>query len=58
MSDPNAYVMLISSLPNPEPIFLAKQTPLSRLKLDQRLRVLTPDDAAAARRWRRSTTTC
>ena len=46
MSDPNAYVMLISSLPNPEPIFLAKQTPLSRLKLDQRLRVLTPDDAA------------
>ena len=49
MSDPDAYVMLISSLPTPEPIFLAKQTPLSRLKLDQRLRVLTPGHAAVLR---------
>lgn len=49
MSDPNAYVMLISSLPKPEPIFIAKQTPLSRLKLDQRLRVLTPGHAAVLR---------
>lgn len=43
MSDP--YIMLISSLPSPEALFLAKQPPLSRLKLDQRLRVLTPEDA-------------
>lgn len=47
MSDPNAYVMLLSSLPSPEALFLAKQPPLSRLKLDQRLRVLTEEDAAA-----------
>ncbi len=59
MSDPNAYVMLISSLPSPEALFLAKQPPLSRLKLDQRLRVLDPDDAEAlgliedALTWRR-----
>ncbi|MGI9507737.1 MAG: hypothetical protein ACR2QJ_00130 [Geminicoccaceae bacterium] len=45
MSDPSAYVMLISSLPNPEALFLAKQPPLSRLKLDQRLRILTEEDA-------------
>lgn len=50
MSDPNAYVMLISSLPKPEPIFVAKQTPLSRLKLDQRLRVLPPGHAAVLHR--------
>lgn len=47
MSDPNAYIMLISSLPSPEALFLAKQPPLSRLKLDVRLRVLTPEDAQA-----------
>lgn len=46
MSDPDAYVMLISSLPSPEALFLSKQPPLSRLKLDQRLRVLAPDHAA------------
>ncbi len=45
MSDPNAYIMLISSLPSPEALFLAKRPPLSRLRLDQRLRVLTPEDA-------------
>lgn len=49
MSDPNAYVMLISSLPTPEALFLAKQPPLSRLKLDQRLRVLAPEDAETLR---------
>ena len=32
--------MLMSSLPSPEALFLAKRPPLSRLKLDQRLRVL------------------
>ena len=41
MPDPDAYVMLIGSLPSPEALFLAKQPPLSRLKLDQRLRVLS-----------------
>lgn len=45
MSDPNAYIMLISSLPRPEALFLAKRPPLSRLKLDRRLRVLAPEDA-------------
>ncbi len=45
MSQADAYVMLISSLPNPESLFRAKRPPLSRLKLDQRLRVLTAEDA-------------
>lgn len=45
MSDPHAYVMLISSLPSPEALFLAKQPPLSRLRLDQRLRILEQEDA-------------
>ncbi len=47
MSDPNAYIMLISSLPSPEALFLAKRPPLSRLKLERRLRVLAPEDARA-----------
>ena len=37
------YVMLIASLPRPGPLFVLKQTPLSRFKLEQRLRVLTPE---------------
>lgn len=45
MEDPDRYIMLISGLPSPEAIFVAKQPPLSRLKLDLRLRVLTPEDA-------------
>lgn len=45
MSDPNAYIMLMTSLPSPEALFLAKRPPLSRLKLDSRLRVLAPEDA-------------
>lgn len=44
MSDPDAYIMLVSSLPNPQALFLAKRPPLSRLRLDQRLRVLTEED--------------
>lgn len=47
MSDPNVYVMLMSSLPSPEALFLAKRPPLSRLKLDRRLRVLAPGHARA-----------
>ncbi len=44
-NDTDAYIMLISGLPSTEAIFLAKQPPLSRLKLDRRLRVLTPEHA-------------
>jgi len=47
MSDPNVYIMLMSSLPSPEALFLAKRPPLSRLKLDRRLRVLAPEHARA-----------
>jgi hypothetical protein len=49
MSDPDAYVMLISSLPRPEALFLSKRPPLSRLKLEQRLRMLVPEDLAVIR---------
>jgi hypothetical protein len=45
MRDPNAYTMLISGLPRPEALFRAKRPPLSRLKLERRLRVLAPEDA-------------
>jgi len=45
MSDPNAYTMLLASLPSPGALFLAKRPPLSRLRLEARLRVLVPEDA-------------
>ncbi len=45
MSHPNVYIMLMSSLPSPEALFLAKRPPLSRLKLESRLRILTPEHA-------------
>ncbi len=45
-TDPDAYVTLIASLPSREELFVAKQAPLSRLKLDQRLRVLSDEDSA------------
>ncbi|WP_170750526.1 hypothetical protein [Ruegeria lacuscaerulensis] len=44
MSDPDAYIALISSLPGSERLFVAKQPPISRLRLDRRLRALTPED--------------
>ena len=44
MSGANAYIMLMSSLPGAERLFLAKRPPLSRLKLDRRLSVLAPED--------------
>lgn len=44
------YVMLISSLPFHGPLFGAHHTPLSRLRLEQRLRVLEPEDARTLRR--------
>ena len=46
MADAYLYVMLISSLPQPVSLFGAKQTPISRIKLERRLRMLTPEDAA------------
>ncbi|WP_100641720.1 DUF2764 family protein [Alteromonas facilis] len=36
------YVMLISSLPSPNGLFKSSHTPLSRIKLEQRLSVLSP----------------
>ncbi len=45
MSDPNAYIALICSLPGSERLFVAKQPPLSRLRLDRRLKALTPGDS-------------
>jgi len=44
------YVMLICSLPFHGPLFGARHTPLSRLRLEQRLRVLEPEDADTLRR--------
>ncbi|GAA6161174.1 hypothetical protein NBRC116589_33480 [Ruegeria sp. HU-ET01832] len=49
MSDPDAYIALISSLPGSERLFIAKQPPISRLRLDRRLRALTPEDAQVLR---------
>ena len=46
-TDQDAYVALIASLPSRETLFVAKQAPLSRLKLDQRLRVLSEEDSAS-----------
>ncbi len=45
MSGPDAYIALISSLPGSERLFIAKQPPLSRLRLDRRLTALMPEDA-------------
>ncbi len=49
MSDPNAYTMLLTSLPSPAALFMAKRPPLSRLRLEARLRVLAPEDAEVLR---------
>jgi hypothetical protein len=40
------YAMLISSLPYHGVLFGARQTPLSRIRLQQRLKLLEPEDAA------------
>jgi len=45
MSDPYRYTMLMSSLPHHGPLFSSKQTPLSRLRLEQRLSMLEESDA-------------
>jgi hypothetical protein len=44
------YVALITSLPFHGPLFGARHTPLSRLRLEQRLRVLDPADARCLQR--------
>lgn len=44
------YVMLLTSLPISERLFLAKQPPISRIKLERRLKVLREDDAQMLRR--------
>jgi hypothetical protein len=49
MSEQDAYVTLIASLPSPEALFQARRPPLSRLKLDQRLKALSPEDARVLR---------
>jgi hypothetical protein len=49
MSAANRYSMLISSLPYHGVLFGARQTPLSRIRLQQRLSLLAPADAACLR---------
>jgi hypothetical protein len=49
MADANRYTMLVTSLPFHGPPFAAKQTPLSRLKLEQRLTMLSETDRDALR---------
>jgi hypothetical protein len=44
MPDSHRYVMLIASLPYHGPLFGVRQTPLSRIRLDQRLSLLEPRD--------------
>lgn len=45
MGRQNRYVTLVSSLPAHLPnLFAAKQTPISRIRLDQRLAMLAPQD--------------
>jgi hypothetical protein len=43
MSHTDSYVMLIACLPRSERLFLAKQPPISRLKLERRLQQLSPE---------------
>ncbi len=45
MTDSHRYAMLMNTLPYHGSLFAAKQTPLSRLRLQQRLRLLEPEDA-------------
>ncbi|WP_298846335.1 hypothetical protein [uncultured Ruegeria sp.] len=47
MSGQDAYIALMCSLPGSERLFVAKQPPLSRIRLDRRLTALTPEDAKA-----------
>ncbi|MEM8732484.1 MAG: hypothetical protein AAGF79_21455 [Pseudomonadota bacterium] len=49
MSDPDAYITLMASLPDSERLFVAKQPPLSRLRLERRLKALSPEDGGTLR---------
>lgn len=44
--DPTRYVMLIASLPHHGRLFAAKQTPLSRVRLERRLGMMRAEDRA------------
>ena len=46
MSDPDAYIALIASLPSSERLFASKQPPLSRLRLERRLSAMSVEDRA------------
>ncbi len=46
MAPEDRYLTLLASLPAHGPLFGAKQTPLSRLRLQQRLAWLEPEDSA------------
>jgi len=45
MSNQDSYITLVSSLPISERLFIAKQPPLSRPRLDRRLKSLTIEDS-------------
>lgn len=49
MSGTDCYVMLLASLPRSERLFRAKQPPISRLKLERRLKQLSPEDREVLR---------
>lgn len=53
MASANRYTMLLISLPYHGRLFGATQTPLSRIRLDQRLAQLAPADAECLRHVRR-----
>ena len=44
-SNPNSYIALVSSLPISERLFVAKQPPLSRPRLERRLKSLDAEDS-------------
>ena len=46
MQEDLTYITLMSSLPRPEAVFLAKRPPISRSKLEERLKALSDDDRA------------
>ena len=49
MSGRDPYTALICSLPRSERLFVDRLPPLSRLRLDRRLRALSPEDATVLR---------
>lgn len=50
MPGPDAYIALVSSLPSSERLFVAKQPPLSELRLRKRLTALDEGDARTLKR--------